>query len=181
MGGCGFKKRTSGEEAAEDVDLEALPPGIRGGGGQGLTFGKYGGVVDEDVDGADGLEDGGESLVDGFRIGDVGGEDVNGAFRRRGLELLLCGDEMRLAAAEEDDVLGSGVGEGGGDPTTYAAATTGDEDGLVGGRDRRILGREGRVGLIAPGGRELGKEVGHWTRSVEEAALDRTLLQTLSR
>lgn len=165
MGGCRFQERASHQECPQNVDLEASPPFLDGGGDSGCEVREIGSVVNQDVDWPDGVSDGSKCCVDGFGVGDVGSEDMDGTFRGSGFEFLFDGQEMWFAAAEEDDVCGASCSEGRGDFATNASAPTRDEDCLIGPGNIRVARREGRVGCVMPGFCELGKEVGHWIGS----------------
>ena len=114
-----------GEEGAEDVDVEGLPPERERGVDAALALEDAAGVGEEDVDRAELGLGAGDHLGDPFRIADVGRE----AERARMVALDRAGVILAREIGEGD--LRAGLGEGARRRAADPRGAAGDENDLV--------------------------------------------------
>ena len=143
----GLQKLLADDGRTQDVDLEAGPPALEILLDEGAVVWEVAGVVDEDVGGAKGLEDGG----DGGAIGDVsrvGLEGDSGEFLGEGLLGLL---DAGLVAAQDANTLDARGGDASGD--VLPDTTTGASNKRALARERAAWKRGGErgVGLLVVG------------------------------
>ena len=146
-GAEGLKELLADSGRAQDVDLKAGPPALEVLLDKGAVVREVAGVVDEDVGGAKGLEDGG----DGRAVGDVGGVGLEGDGRELLGEGVLGLLDAGLAAAQDANALNACGGETSGDVLTDTTTGAGDKRTFASERAAWKRGGDRRVRLLVVG------------------------------
>ena len=146
-GAEGLKEFLGDYGRAEDVDLKAGPPVLKILLDKGAFVREVAGVVDEDVGGAKGFENG----SDGRTVGDVSGvglKDNGGELLAKSVLGLL---DAGLVAAQEANALNTRGGETAGDVLTNTTTGARDKHTFAGERAAWKCGGERRVGFAVVG------------------------------
>ena len=143
-GAEGLKKLLGDNGRAQDVDLKAGEPLLKVLLDKGAFIREVASVIDEDVRGAKGFEDGGDGRV----VGDVGGVGFEGDGGELGAEGVLGLLDAGLVAAQDANALNTRGGETSGDMLTNTTTSASDKRTLASERATWKCGESAAYGLL---------------------------------